>query len=130
MIRQYFYRIKIVFQIMSSLLKSSYYNQEFLIINFIILFWKYYLARLKYYRMLIVILVLLIENARNSKVKNINFNSISFQKIIISKKRNRHKIIFELMKRLLDFIRSFKQTLFFSFSLFLNRLVSDAVLLK
>ena len=87
MIRQYFYRIKIVFQIMFLLLKSSYYNQEFLIINFIIVFYEYHLAQSKRYRTLIVILVLLTENAHNNKIKNINFHSISLKKIIINKKK-------------------------------------------
>ena len=64
--------------------------------------------------MLIIILVLLIENAHDSKLKNVSFHSISFQKIIMSKKRNQHKNIFELTKDLLDFIRSFE--IFFHFS--------------
>ena len=112
MIRQYFYWIKTVFQIRSSLLKSSYYNQKFLIINFIILLYEYYLARLKHHRASIIILVLLIKNARNSKVRDISFHSISFQKIIVNKKRNWHKNILELTKYLLGFIRSFKRTFF------------------
>ena len=112
MIRQYLYQIKIAFQIVSSLFKSNYYDQKFLIINFIILLCEYHLARSEYHRISIVILVLLIENARNSKVKNVSFYSISFQRIIISKKRNRHKNILELTKYLLDFIQSFKQTFF------------------
>ena len=100
---------------MFSLLKSNYYNQRFLIINFIILLYEYHLVRSGRHRTSIIILVLLIENARNSKIKNVNFYSISFQKIIMNKKRNRHKNVLELTKRLLDFIRLFKQIFFFIF---------------
>ena len=83
MIRQYLYRIKVIFQIMFSLFKNSYYSQKFLIINLIVLLCEYHLAQSKRHRMLIVILVLLTENACNNKIKNINFNSISFQEIIM-----------------------------------------------
>ena len=107
MIKQYLYRIETVLQIVFLLLKSSYYNQKFLIINFIVLLCGYHLARSEYHRILIVILVLLTENVRNSKVKDVSFYSISFQKIIMNKKRSRHKNILKLTKRLLDFIRSF-----------------------
>ena len=74
---------------------------------------EYYLARLKSHQMLIVIFILLIENICNNKVKDVNFHSISFQEIIMNKKKNRHKIILELTNCLFDFIRSFKQILFF-----------------
>ena len=97
---------------MLSLLKSSYYSQKFLIINFIVLFCEYHLARSKRHWMSIVILVLLTENARNSKVKNISFYLISFWTIIMNKKKSQYKNVFELTKRLLDFIRSFQQILF------------------
>ena len=112
MIRQYLYRIKTVFQIMSLLLKNNYYNQKFLIINFIILLCGYHFARSERHRMSIVILVLLIENDRYNKVKDVSFHSISFQEIIMNKKRNRYKNILELTERLLDFIRSVKQISF------------------
>ena len=112
MIKQYFYEIETVFQIMLSLLKSSYYSQKFLIIDFIVLLCEYYFARSKRHRTLIIILVLLIKNARNSKVKDVSFHSISFQKIIMNKKTNRHKNILKLTKCLLDFIRLFKRILF------------------
>ena len=129
MIRQYLYQIKTVFQIMPPLLKSSYYSQKFLIIDFISLLYEYHLARSEHHRISIIILVLLIENARNGKVKDVSFHSIFFQKVIVSKKRDRYKNILELTKCLLDFIRSFKRTLFL-FLLLLNRLVSDAAILE
>ena len=104
---------------MLSLLKSNYYNQKFLIINFIILLCEYHLARSECYRTSIVILVLLIKNIRNNKVKGVSFYSISFQRIIVNKKRNRHKHILKLTERLLDFLRLFKRIfLFFIFAVF------------
>ena len=112
MIRQYLYWIKIVFQIMTSLLKSNYYNQRLLIINFIILFYEYYLTWSEHHRASVVIFVLLTENVRNSKVRDVSFHSISFQEIIMNKKNNWHKNILELTKCLLGFIRSFKRTFF------------------
>ena len=97
---------------MFSLFKNSYYSQKLLIINFIILFYEYYLARSKRHWMSTVIPVLLTENSRNNKVENVSFYSISFQEVIMSKQRNWHKNILELTKCLLDFIRLLKQTFF------------------
>ena len=84
----------------------------FLIISFIVLLCEYHLTQSEHHWTLIVILVLFIENARNNKVKNVSFHSITFQKIIMNKKRNRHKNILELTKCLLDFIRLFKRVFF------------------
>ena len=112
MIRQYLYRIRIVLQITSSLFKNNYYSQKLLIINFILLLCEYHLAQSERHRTSIMIFVLLTENARNSKVKDINYHSISFQEVIMNKKKNRHKNIFELTKCLLDFIQLFKRILF------------------
>ena len=112
MIRQYLYWIRTALQVISLLLKSSYYSQKLLIINFIILLCEYHFARLERYWASIVILVLLTENVHNSKVRNVSFHSISFQEVIVSKKKDRHKHISELAKCLLGFIRSFKRALF------------------
>ena len=73
---------------------------------------KYYLARSERHRASIIILILLIENVRNSKVRSVSFHSILFQEVIVNKKKDRYKNIFELTKCLLDFIRSFKQIFF------------------
>ena len=70
------------------LFKNNYYNLKLLIINFIILFREYHLARSKYHQSLFFIFILLIENIRDRKIENINFHSNFLKKIIINKKRN------------------------------------------
>ena len=131
MIRQYFYRIKTVFQIMCLLLKSSYYNQKLLIINFIILLCEYYFTRSECHRTSIVIFVLLIENARNNKIKDFNFHSISFQEIIMNKKKEIDIKIFLNWRNVCSTSSDHSnEFFFFSFLLFLSKLINDAAILK
>ena len=63
---------------------------------------EYHLARSKHYRLSIFIFILLIEDIRDRKVKNINFHSNFFEEIIMNKKKSQHKNVAELTKRLLD----------------------------
>ena len=73
---------------MFSLFKNNYYNQKLLIINFIILFCEYHFPRLKHHQLLIFILVLLIENICDRKVKDVSFHSNFRKEIIINKKKS------------------------------------------
>ena len=83
---------------MSSNFKNLNYNQQFLIVNLVILLSENHFSQHKRYRTSIIFVILLIKNIDDCKIIKIDLKSACFLKIIMNQKKRKHKNISKITK--------------------------------
>ena len=91
---------------MFSLFKRRYDNEQFLIMRFIILFYRNQFSRSKCYWASMIVIVALIQNVNHDEIWRIRFYFNFFLKIKMNKKKSEWKYISKLLKSLLRFFAS------------------------